>query len=354
MPGVIYKLFMDHRIRTIIFSLMVLAGGHSQGQDPQFSQFYAAPLYLNPAFAGSTQITRVGINYRNQWPSINASYVTYAAYADHFFVDVNSGVGLLVMSDREGLAGLRTQGASAFYAYQLPVSSTWTVRAGTQVGYFFRNLDYSKLIFGDMILPDGTIVPGSENLGNISDANYLDISFGGLAYNSHLWVGFTAHHVNMPNRSFLKDNDGMDRLPVKYSVHAGYRLNLRPGTSSQFLGGKGQRAIDLYPALNYRMQGEFMQFDAGAYLDFQPVIFGVWYRGIPFRKVNDISNNESIIFSVGFSKNGLNIGYSFDYTLSQLGIQSGGAHEVSISYEFFMGNPRKPPRSVREIPCPRL
>jgi type IX secretion system PorP/SprF family membrane protein len=345
---------MGQRIRTVLFILLVLAGGYSNGQGPQFSQFYAAPLFLNPAFTGSTQITRVGLNYRNQWPAINASYVTYAAYADHFFVDVNSGVGLLVMSDREGLAGLRNQGVSLFYAYQLPLSSSWTFRAGAQAGYFFRDLDYSKLVFGDMILPDGTIVPGAEDLNSDWNINFLDISFGGLLYNSKFWFGFSGHHLNRPNLSFFRDNDGTDRLPIKYSVHAGYRLNLRPGTSGQFIGGRGQRSIDLYPAINYKAQGEFMQFDAGAYLDFQPIIFGVWYRGIPFRTVNDISNNEAIIFSVGFSKNGLNVGYSFDYTLSALGIQSGGAHEVSVSYEFFLGNPRKPPRSVREIPCPKL
>ena len=343
---------MDHRLRSAFILVLVLAGGIAHGQDPQFSQFYAAPLYLNPAFTGSTQLTRVGLNYRNQWPSIDASYTTYAVYGDHFFVDANSGVGILVLSDHEGLAGLRTQGASAFYAYQLPVSESWTFRAGGQAGYYFRDLDYSKLVFGDMILPDGTVVPGGENLDNFADGNYFDLSFGGLIYNSKIWVGISGHHVNQPNRSFL--TDGSDPLAIKYSLHAGYRLNLRPGTAGKYLGGKPVRSIDLYPAINYRVQGEYMQFDAGAYLDFQPVIFGVWYRGIPFRKVNEISNNESLIFSVGFSKNGLNIGYSFDYTLSQLGIQSGGAHEVSVSYEFFMGDPRKPPRNVREIPCPKL
>jgi len=345
---------MGYRIRTILLLMMVLAGGVCYGQDPQFSQFYAAPLFLNPAFTGSTQITRVGLNYRNQWPAMDASYVTYAAYADHFFVDVNSGVGLLVMSDREGLAGLRNQGASLFYAYQLPLSPTWTFRAGAQAGYFFRDLDFSKLTFGDQFDDNGFIGPTGETFATDWNVNYFDLSFGGLFYNSKFWVGISGHHLNKPNLSFFKDNDGTDRLPIKYSVHAGYRLNLRPGTSGQFLGGRGQRSIDLYPALNYRIQGEFMQFDAGAYLDFQPVIFGIWYRGIPFRTVNSISNNEAIVFSVGFSKNGLNIGYSFDYTLSQLGIQSGGAHEVSVSYEFFLGDPRKPPRSIRQIPCPKL
>ncbi len=339
----------------IILALGVTINWEADAQDPQFSQFYAAPLYMNPAFAGSTQLTRVGLNYRNQWPSIDASYVTYTAYADHFFIDVNSGAGLLVQSDRESLAGLRNQGVSLFYAYQLPVTANWTFRAGFQGGYFMRDLNYDDLIFPDQILPNGDIGNTGELLANNDfNINYFDISFGGLIYNSKLWVGFTGHHLNKPNLSFFKDDGFDDHLPRKYSVHAGYRLNLRQGSVRHIYAGKNPSSIDLYPAVNYRLQGEFMQFDMGAYLDFHPVLFGVWYRGIPIRTVNGIGNNEALIFSAGLSTNGLNIGYSFDYTLSDLGIQSGGAHEISISYEFFTGDPRKPPKSMREIPCPRL
>ena len=56
-------------------------------QDPQFSQFYAAPLYLNPAFAGSSQQGRVGLNYRNQWPGIDANFTTVSAFADFYLED---------------------------------------------------------------------------------------------------------------------------------------------------------------------------------------------------------------------------------------------------------------------------
>ena len=65
-------------------------------QDPQFSQFYAAPLYLNPAFAGSALEARIGLNYRNQWPQIsNANFETFAAYFDTYFDEYNSGVGFI-------------------------------------------------------------------------------------------------------------------------------------------------------------------------------------------------------------------------------------------------------------------
>ncbi len=102
------------------------------------------------------------------------------------------------------------------------------------------------------------------------------------------------------------------------------------------------------------MQGDFDQFDAGLYYTHEPLVVGVWYRGLPFKPLEGVNNHESAIFLLGFTKDNLNIGYSFDYTISKLGINSGGAHEVSISYEFSLADPRKPPRNVRRIPCPKF
>jgi len=346
---------MRYGLGTVILVFSLLISGVVKSQDPQFSQFYAAQLYLNPAFTGSTQISRAGINYRNQWPSLEASYITYMASFDHFFIGANSGVGLLITSDRESLAGLRNQGISAMYAYQLPVSNRWTIRAGFQAGYYFRDLDFSKLTFGDQFDDSGQI---SDVTGEVFDTdwniNYLDLSTGFLFYNRNLWLGLAVHHLTKPNLSFFNESQGLeDRLPRKYSIHAGYKINLKQGFENQ-IGGTRQKDMNLYPAMNYRLQGEYMQFDVGAYFNYSSLNVGIWYRGIPFRSVNNINNNESIVFSIGLSTGGLNIGYSFDYTLSALGIKSGGAHELSISYQFFIGDPRKPPRSMREIPCPRI
>lgn len=54
-----------------------------QAQDLQFTQFYANPLYLNPAFAGSVRCPRICMNYRNQWPNLSGTYVSYSASYDH-------------------------------------------------------------------------------------------------------------------------------------------------------------------------------------------------------------------------------------------------------------------------------
>ena len=71
-----------YKLMFLLAVLMLAAGETVTAQDPQFSQFYAAPLYLNPAFAGSTGQARVGANYRNQWPAIDANFNTISAFAD--------------------------------------------------------------------------------------------------------------------------------------------------------------------------------------------------------------------------------------------------------------------------------
>ncbi|MCF6360965.1 MAG: type IX secretion system membrane protein PorP/SprF, partial [Cyclobacteriaceae bacterium] len=121
---------MNKRIALAIALFLVVNSSTVFGQDVQFSQFYSAPLYLNPAFTGATQLTRVGINYRNQWPALQANFVTLSAYADHFIDDKNSGIGFLIQTDKAGLAGLRSTSFTGTYSYQLPISQTFTLRAG--------------------------------------------------------------------------------------------------------------------------------------------------------------------------------------------------------------------------------
>ena len=60
--------------RYILTLAGILGLMQSYAQDLHFSQFYAAPLYLNPAFAGTAGGPRFILNYRNQWPGINNAF----------------------------------------------------------------------------------------------------------------------------------------------------------------------------------------------------------------------------------------------------------------------------------------
>ncbi len=322
------------------------------GQDPQFSQFYAAPLYLNPAFAGSTEQARVGLNFRRQWPTLNANFTTASVYFDNYFEDFNSGVGIIINGDRAGLAGLNSLSVGLQYAYQLKITDNLTFRPGFEVAYYRRDINFDKLIFGDQLSSNGPIgQPTAELLNTGQSKSFADISLGGLLYNNNFYFGYSAHHVNKPNQAFLSEEES--RLPIKMSFHAGYKILLPTGFGQRGFNDKGlERSIT--PAVHYKMQGPFDQLDLGAYFTYEPVIFGVWYRGLPVKTLENQSNNDSFIALIGFMTGNLSIGYSFDYTISGLGIQSGGAHELSLSYLFSLRDPRLPPKNVRKIPCPKF
>ena len=142
---------------------------------------------------------------------------------------------------------------------------------------------------------------------------------------------------------------------MKLSFHGGFKFYLKSGaTGSGIYTRKAERSIA--PAIQYRHQGKFDQMDVGLYFTAEPMVLGLWYRGVPFKNIEDFVNNESIVLLLGFTKLGakdaINIGYSFDYTISKLGSGSGGAHEFSLVYTWPMRNPRKPPKDKLVIPCP--
>src|SRR5437870_11310543 len=105
------------RVLCLFVLLTLFAADVVQAQDPQFSQFYAAPLYLNPAFAGSTNQGRAGVNYRNQWPAIDANFTTFSAFADFYLEDYNSGVGAILTRDYVNLVGVQNISFAAQYSY---------------------------------------------------------------------------------------------------------------------------------------------------------------------------------------------------------------------------------------------
>ena len=67
---------------------MVLNLNIVYAQDPTFTQFYANPLYLNPAFAGSNKCPRISMNYRNEWPQLTGNYVTYSLAYDSYVKNI--------------------------------------------------------------------------------------------------------------------------------------------------------------------------------------------------------------------------------------------------------------------------
>ncbi len=331
--------------------LQIVALLEARAQDPQFSQFYASQLYLNPAFAGGGEEGRMGINYRNQWPSLPSSFVTYTAWADFALPKYNSGVGILLMTDQEGSAGLRSTSAALSYAYQLPLSDALTFRPGVSVGYMRRNVDFSQLVFASQLNPIGGFDPNLPNLTNSGlNTNLLTIDLGGLFYTETAWLGASFAQVNQPNESLTGE---ISTLPMRTSIHGGWKIPLSSGPRKYELAYTfKERAI--VPVFQYRSQANFQQLDIGSYLYLEPLVVGLWYRGLPVGVLNTLPYNESLIMLVGLSYDNLSVGYSYDFTVSRFGASSGGAHELSLTYLFPVSAERRPVKNKRPIPLPKF
>lgn len=321
-------------------------------QDPQFSQYYSAPLYLNPAFAGSTGCTRLVSNYRNQWFGLDKPYNTFAFSADHNLEKINSGVGVMLLSDQIGKNGISTFDMSLFYAYRVDFSKKYSLRAGIQAGFGTKHLDILQFSFPDQFSDDGLQTNVSSDYYNKRNRSYYaDISTGLLFYSAHFWLGMATQHINQPNQSFTT-NDGVSQLPVKFAIHSGYKFLLNGASNSgQYYKGP-HRPKSLTPTFLFKHQAPFTQLDLGIYYTVKPLFIGFWYRGIPVTKtVQSFTNRDALVLQGGIRFDRLNFGYSFDYTISYLAPFARGSHEISIGYVFCSPKPRKKER-LETLPCP--
>lgn len=296
-----------------------------QAQDPQFSQFYANPLYLNPAFAGSARCPRAVMNYRNQWPAITGTFVTYSASYDQHVDPISGGLGLLVTQDVAGQGTLNTTRVSAIYSYQRAISKTWSIKAGFEVTYFQKSLDWNKLTFGDQIDPRRGFIYQTNDIPRGGVVNNIDFSSGLLLFNEMFFFGIAAHHLTQPNESLIV---GTSRLPRRWTGHAGATIPV----------GDRNSDVSLSPNILYQVQGDFQQLNLGLYVNKSPFVAGVWYRW-----------QDALIVMLGVQTNTIRVGYSYDLTLNRLGIGTGGSHEVSLALQF---NCKPPKKKFRVINCP--
>lgn len=307
------------------------------GQDPEFSQFFANPLYLNPAFAGTTELPRTVLNYRNQWPQKGATYTTYSISYDQLSKKMNSGIGFQLYQDHELNNIINSSGGSFSYSYHIKLSNWSFMTLGVQGGLVLKQFDASKLIFPSQIDQLSGQISGTIPF-NYSDEKklYPDFAVGALGQHNDFFWGVSVNHLTQPNESIIA-GDQKGKLPLKVTVHAGARTHrLHHGLLS--------REFSLSPNVLYQQQGSFKQLNLGIYMIEKSFLFGGWFRD------NIDVRPDALILLAGFARERFQLGYSFDMTLSKLSNYSYGSHEISVT--FFLGQLRGiPPHDKLLIPA---
>lgn len=324
-------------LRSTAFILLFVSGGQVnevKAQDPEFTQFYANPLYLNPAMAGSKRCPRIGLNYRNQWPNLTGSFITSSASYDQYVDGLNGGIGFYAMTDNAANT-LKTTRAAFMYSYKIPVTRKFSVNLAAEAAFFQKSVDWNKLTFGDMIDPRRGFVYQTNDIQSGNAVSNVDFSAGMLGYTEVFYFGIAAHHLTEPNESLIgNQNDENAKLPMKITAHAGAMIPMNTGGGSSYSKSKTY----ISPNILFRQQGTFTQLNMGLYIKSGALTYGVWYR-----------NKDAFIATVGLETDNFKLGYSYDVTLSKLGVASGGSHEVSLGLVF----PCKPKKKrYRTISCP--
>lgn len=318
--------------KSLLLSLcLTLLSTTLLAQDPVFSQFYAAPLYTNPALAGISIGPRLNLNYRNQYPGWPNAYTTIAATVDAPLESFNSGIGLTIVSDDQGDGVYKNNYFNATYAYHARFDNGIAIRMGLTAGAIQTSVDGSRLVFADVIDPidgPGDITATEEQVANLTRTS-LDLGVGFLISAGPAYVGLSMAHLNSPDESLLtvSENLAVGR-PMRTSVQAGAQIELSSYNNRR-------QPTFISPNLIYVRQGGFQQLNLGAYAGFGRFFGGAWYR-------HAFGNADAVIATAGFREGVLRIGYSYDLTVSSLaGVPGGigGTHEVSIAID--LGNSRE-------------
>jgi len=295
--------------------------GIAFSQDISFSQFYANPLYLNPAFSGSVGVPRVALQYRNQWSGFNNAFTTYSAAFDMPVQKLQGGIGGYVLNDTQADGILNTLQFNLSYSVFIQLSENYRLHGALQAGFNQNSLNTSKLIFADNLDPYNGNHGSSAELATLTDPNYsfVDFSSGVLMYSKRLFYGIAVHHLTEPNQSFYSGNEDVAKLDRKYTAHFGARLPV-------YLYGHNRKKFDISPQLIVQSQGQFHQFNYGIFATKRGLTAGTWFRqNFGFRY-------DAVIFMVGFMKKSWQFNYSYDFTVSGLRADSGGTSEVSLTF----------------------
>jgi type IX secretion system PorP/SprF family membrane protein len=325
-------------------------------QDKHFTQFYAAPQYLNPALTGNFEGRyRVGTIYRDQWRKVLDNPIkSFAVAADLRFDapgknnrDDAFGLGLQFFTDKVSVVDFSTTQIALSMAYHkaLGQGGRQFLTLGIQAGLTQRSVNYESLNFHDEF--DGTTgyVFGTGERLPANNFSFTDYNVG-LNYSAKVgrsgsvFLGAALHHFTRPNISFFGNEADGDRLHSKASTQLTANLPLRR-----------DNRLALLPRLLFSKQGPHMEINTGANLRIAMGQYGTtalhvgsWVRNV--RNAGGIGN-DAVVALMGIEFNNVMVGLSYDLNLRAVQAkQRQAAFELSIAY---LGNYEN-----EEIACPKF
>lgn len=322
----------------VCWALLAVMRAHPQ--DYHFSGFLLNQVYVNPSYAAMVESPEGGLTYRNQWPGIPATFVTYGASFVYPVKSMNSGLGINLLNDVQGSGVISRTSATLLYGYRLQLGRSWQLGAGIGASLVFKQFSADELVFRSDILNDlgysyGTVVMGNYN------KYYPDFGVGISLVNaeSGISAGLSVSHLTRPDET--ENSLSGDRLPLKYTAFVSGRLG-RGGSNTG-------STVTLVPALFFSQQGISQELMWGSQAMINSLfIVGAWARQ------NLSFHFDSFILNAGISYRKYNFLYSYDVNVKKFDLLSTkmAAHEVTFLYRLEYKGLEYRSRSRRATDCP--
>ncbi len=353
-------------ITSLLFATMV------QAQDPNYSQFYLKETYYNPAMTGINPGLRGTITDRHLWTNIPGEWGTQSLSFDYFDMKfAQGGIGLYVTRNTQGENCLNTFQGGLAYAKQIRVTPDLMFQIGAGAQYVHKTIDFNKYVFTDQLDPrfgpiyETEFIPPVE--GGTASQGVFDYNAGAavqfnirqtpVKYLATGVFGASFHHLSQPDMSWIDDGQEAP-LPMKFDLHGyvQFRINRQGFHNRYFL---------ICPGFIFENQAEANQWFKGSEAGSKTLTFGLnatipskisfmssvylgcWCRKQYMKKesIEDIANSlktksfDALILTIGYIKYSKDkkqlyqFLYSYDMTISNAGLSTGGTHEVTLSFE---------------------
>jgi type IX secretion system PorP/SprF family membrane protein len=323
-----------NRIFTFLIPLFVVAFGISsvKAQDMHFSQFYIAPMGINPAATGSMrEDLRAASFYKDQWRSVGAPYKTmFTSFDARVFPNKEKdnylGMGLQIFSDKAGESQMGVSMASLSLSYHIKLNRYHTIGVGMQGGAGQRSIKVQNLRWDNQY--DGDVFdPGrpGENIP-IPSLSMFDIG-AGIQWNhvrDELFSangGIAVFHPNRPFTSHYVPNT--EPMYMKMVVHGGAEFAIENTNTS------------IQPGFLFMKQGPAREITAGGLVRYS---LGYDSRYTGLRNSSAFSAGafyrlrDAVILVTRFDvRNDWTIGFSYDINVSRLRAATGGRGGMELS-----------------------
>lgn len=318
------------RIIAVVGLLAVMPDISAQ-QFPLYSQYTMNGFLINPSYAGSDYYTTFGLTVREQWLSLPNAPSTYAAafqtriLNDSYITKSTAvrkkidrptkggrvGVGGYLFSDHNGI--MHRTGLQLAYAYHLPIGIDQQLSFGLSLSAYQYFVDISGAVMPDDVQDD--LLNNYDQVVYIPDANF------GVSYMTrNYYAGFAM--TNLFRGALMIGNGGE---------------NGRSELGHYFLTG----GIRLYPGVDWIIEPSIMFKSSDmVFKSFQVDLTGrVYYKddywlGLSYR------TGDAIVMLAGLKVDRFYIGYSFDFTMSEIRSYTYGTHELTVLARFG-DNPRR-------------